>query len=67
MLYLNGACIEGETMITKDRASSIISLLFVMIIIVLIINLISQFALIDLAYLMFLIGCFVRFIYIKTH
>lgn len=67
MLYLNRTCIEGETMITKDRASSIISLLFIGIILVLTINLVSQFTFVDFAYLIFLIGCFARFIYIKTH
>ena len=54
-------------MITKDRASSIISLLFIGIILVLTINLVSQFTFVDFAYLIFLIGFFARFIYIKTH
>lgn len=54
-------------MITKDRASSVISLLFVGFILVLGINLVSHFTLVDFAYLIFLIGCFARFIYIKTH
>ncbi|MEI3508012.1 MAG: hypothetical protein V8R01_02595 [Bacilli bacterium] len=45
-------------MITKDRASSIISLLFIGIILVLTINLVSQFTFVDFAYLIFLIGCF---------
>ena len=52
-------------MITKNI--SLVSLLFALIIVVLSINVISKFTYLDFAYLLFMIGCFIRYIYIKTH
>ena len=54
-------------MITKHKAVDITSLLFVVMIFVLIYNIISKFEILDFAYLLFVIGCFIRYIYIKTH
>lgn len=54
-------------MITKDKESSIIGLFFVGLILILTINVVINFAILDLAYLLFIVGCFIRYIYIKTH
>lgn len=54
-------------MITKDKTSSVVFLSFVVIIALLIVTVINKFTLLDFAYLMFLVGCFIKFIYIKTH
>ena len=42
-----------------------IGVMFVLIIIYLSINIINKFNYLDLAYLLFMITCFIRFIYIK--
>lgn len=54
-------------MIIKNKAVGITSLLFVVVILVLTFNIVKQFDILDLAYLLFIIGCFIRYIYIKTH
>ena len=54
-------------MITKDKTSSIISISLLAVILVLAYNLINKFDLLDLSYLLFLLGCLIRFIYIKIH
>ncbi len=54
-------------MITKNKEVGITSLLFVVVIFVLTFNLLNQFDILDLAYLLFIIGCFIRYIYIKIH
>ncbi len=52
-------------MITKDKEYNIISLLFLITIIYIVVNLIAKFTLLDLTYLIFLVCCFIRFIFIK--
>ena len=52
---------------TKSKTNNIISLLFVVTIFVLTINLINKFTYLDLLYLLFIVGCFIRYIYIKFH
>ena len=42
-----------------------IGVMFVLIIIYLTMSIINKFNYLDLAYLLFIIGCFIRFIYIK--
>ena len=42
-----------------------IGVMFVIIIIYLSVSIINEFNYLDLAYLLFIIGCFIRFIYIK--
>ena len=54
-------------MITEDKVSSVVFLSFVVIITLLSVSVITKFTLLDFAYLLFLVGCFIRFIYIKTH
>ena len=54
-------------MIAKNKAVGITSLLFVVVIFVLTSNIIKKFDILDFAYLLFIIGCFGRYIYIKTH
>lgn len=54
-------------MLAKDKECGIISILFVAIIVFLVIDIVNKFTLIDFAYLIFIVGCFIRFIYIKTH
>lgn len=54
-------------MLTKNKAVSITSLIFVVIICGLTFSVISKFEVLDFAYLLFIIGCFARYIYIKTH
>jgi len=54
-------------MIIKDRESSTIILGFIVLMLLLTINLISKFSLIDFTYLLFIVGCFIRYIYIKSN
>ncbi len=54
-------------MITKHKKDIIIGSVFVAIIIFLILDVIKKASLIDVVYLIFIVGCFIRFIYIKTH
>lgn len=54
-------------MILKDKESSTIALGFIVLILFLTVNVISKFTFLDLAYLLFMIGCFIRYIYIKLH
>ncbi|MCI9586022.1 MAG: hypothetical protein HFH45_05275 [Bacilli bacterium] len=54
-------------MLTKDTESRIISLSFVILIVLLTIGVIIKFQILDFAYLLFIIGCFVRYIYIKIN
>ena len=54
-------------MITKNKSVGIVSMLFVVVIVVLTFSIVKQFDVLDLAYLLFIIGCFLRYIYIKTH
>ena len=54
-------------MLTKDKGSSIVVLSLVVLIVVLTVNIIYKFTLLDFAYLMFIIGCLFKFIYIKIH
>jgi len=54
-------------MILKDKESSTIALGFIVLILFLIVNVISKFTLLDFAYLIFMIGCFIKYIYINKH
>ena len=54
-------------MITRNKEVGIMSLLFVVVILFLTFSIIKNFDILDLVYLLFMIGCFVRYIYIKTH
>ncbi|MBQ9011493.1 MAG: hypothetical protein IJ093_02470 [Bacilli bacterium] len=54
-------------MITKDKTSSIISTLFLGVIALLVLNVVTNFEIIDILYLIFIISCYIRYIYIKTH
>ena len=65
MLYYYST--ERGTMLTKDKGSSIVVLSLVVLIVVLTVNIISKFTILDFAYLMFIIGCLFKFIYIKFH
>ena len=50
---------------TTDKKVDVMHLLFVVGIIVLIINLIMTFTALDLIYLIFIIGCYIKFIMIR--
>ena len=52
---------------TKSKTINVVSLLFAIMIFVLTFNLINKFTYLDLLYLLFIIGCFIRYIYIKVH
>ena len=65
IMTTEGDIIERKTMITMN--SKTISILFLAIILFLTFDVINKFTIIDFAYLIFIIGCFIRFIYIKTH
>ncbi len=52
-------------MTTKDNKLGVIGISFVAVIIYLSASVINKFDYLDLAYLLFIIGCFIRFIYIK--
>lgn len=54
-------------MLIKDKQSVIITLGFVVLILLLVVNIICEFNILDLSYLLFMIGCFIRYIYIKLH
>ncbi|MBR3362962.1 MAG: hypothetical protein IKG40_03450 [Bacilli bacterium] len=54
-------------MVTKYKAVGIASLLFVVVIFILAFNITRNFDILDLAYLLFIIGCFMRYIYIQKN
>ena len=54
-------------MLTKDKESSIICVLLTVLIIALVVDVVKQCSILDFAYLVFMISCFMRFIYIKRH
>ncbi len=54
-------------MLTKDKESSIICVLLTVLIIALVVDVVKQWSALDFAYLVFMISCFMRFIYIKRH
>jgi len=54
-------------MIIKDKEGSIITLAFVVLLLFLAVNLISKFTFLDLTYLLFMIICFIKYIYIQLH
>lgn len=54
-------------MLIKDKQSAIITLGFVVLILLLVVNIICKFTILDLSYLLFILGCFIRYIYIKVH
>lgn len=67
MLYLKRTKERKIIVLTKDIESRIISLSFVILIVLLTIGVIIKFQILDFAYLLFVIGCFIRYIYIKIH
>lgn len=54
-------------MIMKSIERKIVFALFVIAILFMLFVVINKFTIVDLGYLLFLIGCFIRYIYIRTH
>ncbi len=54
-------------MLTKNKESSIICGLLTLLIIALVVKVVKQGSTLDYAYLIFIVSCFIRFIYIKRH